>query len=167
MQAQFRHVVVASFVALALTSAETPAQKADDILAGHDDPATLSQMLQWSLHNQDLDALHARAEAIRNAAAGGTLSADGNLNDLVSGSETAPQPGGAETVAESITKERLRELSQLSEQLMPNQVLMMREALELAGNETADMEARENGLLNLQGMVSDIDNAKGAASTKP
>lgn len=36
----------------------------------------------------------------------------------------------------------------------------MREALELAGNETATDEERELGLHNLQELVADIDNAR-------
>eukprot|EP00966_Prymnesium_polylepis_P327644 7383501-Prymnesium_polylepis.1 len=46
-----------------------------------------------------------------------------------------------------------------SRRRMPNQVVLMREALELAANETATEEEREMGLLNLQELVSDIDNA--------
>lgn len=42
---------------------------------------------------------------------------------------------------------------------MPDQVFLMREALELAANETASEEERETGLLNLQELVSDMDNA--------
>ena len=44
----------------------TPSPPPDDPLAEiAKDPQSLSQLLQWSLANQDLDALHEKAEAVR------------------------------------------------------------------------------------------------------
>ena len=50
----------------------TPSPPPDDPLAEiAKDPQSLSQLLQWSLANQDLDALHEKAEAVRRGDAPG------------------------------------------------------------------------------------------------
>lgn len=111
---------------VALNAASEPPKESEDILKGFDDPQTLSQMLQWSLQHQDLDQLHERAEAIRQSAkpAAGTLSADGNENELPTDSTALPlqfSGGGASSSAAALTAERLAELSEASANLMPDQ----------------------------------------------
>ena len=81
------------------------------------DPQTLSQMLQWSLDHTDLGALHEKAEAIRSgssAEAEGTLSAEGNENDLPSPSAALPGPTYQSADKDPATLARLRELSDVT-----------------------------------------------------
>jgi len=125
-----------------------------------EDPQTLSQMLQWSLEHTDLDALHQKAQAIRAASSEASLSADGNQNDLLNRPAALPQPKYKSVDEDPVMRERLRTLSEVTAALMPDQVKLMREALELAANETVTDEEREHGLHNLQELVSDIDNAR-------
>lgn len=170
-------LVLAALLLMQCTALADDAAKAvsDDPLAGHDDPHTLSQLLQWSLANQDLDQLHERAEAMRSGgavpAAGmdgtagvGVLSAEGNENDFAEGVASAlPTPADVPIrtpAATPLTAARREELAQLSGQLMPDQVTLMREALSLALNESEAEAEREEGILQLQELVEDIDNAK-------
>ena len=137
-----------------LAAETTDTETAETLAQMPEDPQTLSQMLQWSLDHTDLDVLHQKAEAIRaSSAAGGQASTE-------PASDALPAPALKSADEDPDMMARLRELSDLTAALMPDQVAMMREALELAGNETAEEEDRETGLLNLQQLVSDIDNAR-------
>ena len=137
-----------------------------------DDPQTLSQMLQWSLDNTDLDALHEKAEKVRAAGAAtsadevpGVLSADGNRGEVAPPVADAlpPGDGAAPTIrpgVEPLTPEKREALASLSAALLPNAVAMMREALERAVDVGADAEARVAALHDIQELVEDIDNAR-------
>uniref|UniRef100_A0A7S2NGV3 Nucleotide exchange factor Fes1 domain-containing protein n=1 Tax=Haptolina brevifila TaxID=156173 RepID=A0A7S2NGV3_9EUKA len=129
------------------------------------DPATLSQLLQWSLANTDLDALHERAEAIRRgeaqptpinmaATSAGVLSAEGNEGELPALGET-----GAASVKRPAAATRA-ELDALAQLHMPDMVSMMRGALALAVNESLDVDSREQALLDLEELAADVDNAR-------
>ena len=67
----------ALLISIVLANSESPAPAPpDDPLASvANDPHTLSQLLQWSLQHQDLDALHAKAEAVRSGDAAASLPA--------------------------------------------------------------------------------------------
>eukprot|EP00900_Chrysochromulina_parva_P024966 jgi/Chrpa1/7102/Chrysochromulina_OHIO_Genome00010980-RA len=151
---------------------------AEDALASIDDPQTLSQLLQWSLANQDLNALHQKAEAIRHgdgavppATPPGVLSADGNAGELsadgtysIAGAALLPLGGGTagasiRPTVQRMTPERLAELKVLQKQLMPDMVGLMREALAIAIDESLPVDEREAALLKLEDHASDIDQA--------
>lgn len=145
----------------AAEAVESTAENASsfDPLAGIDDQATLSQLLQWSLNHTDLDALHERAEAVRaaQAAAGtalpqGVLSAEGNEGELPPAEEAA--------AAAAAKAARKAELNELYERMTPNVVALMREELALAANDSVPLERREAALLELQDHVEDLDNAR-------
>ena len=132
-----------------------------------DDPQTLSQMLQWSLDNTDLDALHEKAERIRGATSAdevpGVLSADGNRGEVAPPDALPPGDGAAPSIrpgVEPLTPEKREALASLSAALLPNAVGMMREALERAVDVGADAEARVAALHDIQELVEDIDNAR-------
>jgi hypothetical protein len=87
-----------------------------------EDPQTLSQMLQWSLEHQDLDALHAKAEAIRQRETDGEPE-PGVLRQaaLPAGDGGGPRvrqirPESADPVAAAL---RQKELSNMWSTLMP------------------------------------------------
>jgi hypothetical protein len=92
-----------------------------------DDPATLAQILQWSLQHQDLDALHAKAEAIRRgdaaplAAALGALPAGDGEGVRIRPADPHVDPAAAAA--------RRAELSEVMATMMPDRVAAMREAL--------------------------------------
>lgn len=151
---------------------------AEDALASIDDPQTLSQLLQWSLANQDLNALHQKAEAIRHgdgavppATPPGVLSADGNAGEIsadgtysIAGAALLPLGGGTagasiRPTVQRMTPERLAELKVLQKQLMPDMVGLMREALAIAIDESLPVDEREAALLKLEDHASDIDQA--------
>ena len=132
-----------------------------------DDPQTLSQMLQWSLDNTDLDALHEKAERIRGATSvdevPGVLSPDGNRGEVAPPDALPPGDGAAPSIrpgVEPLTPEKREALASLSAALLPNAVGMMREALERAVDVGADAEARVAALHDIQELVEDIDNAR-------
>jgi len=130
-----------------------------EVLAGIDDPATLSQLLQWSLKHQDLDALHERAEDIRKG--GGEAAAAASTSSLPG--DALPSPADASSTAElprRLTAERRVELDALVNQLMPNTVELLQGALEQAGDTSLSVEEREDALVNLQDLVDDLDNAR-------
>ena len=136
-----------------------PARDGDDPLAGMDDPHTLSQLLQWSLAHQDLDELHKKAEDIRQGRAPASATGD----DGVTGTElpTPNDPGRGPTVSKKpLTEERRAELEELSKQLMPDTVALMLDALAVATDASLPLEEREAGLLDLQELAEDIDNAR-------
>ena len=146
-------------VALALVAsaaASSPAQpNTKDPLAEISDPQTLSQLLQWSLANQDLDALHKKAEAMRKAGGGGG-------GDGVAG---LPEPSDASTAdigstVKALTADRKAELNELYAQMMPDIAKMMQEALTKVLDVSLEDEAREEAVLELQDHVEDIDNAR-------
>ena len=129
-----------------------------DPLAGMDDPQTLSQLLQWSLANQDLDALHEKAEQIRKqGGAGGGAGGGQSLDGL-------PVPEGGSPAAASIlqkmTDQRKAELKEAMGQMMPDSVQAMRDALAAGTDASLSVEEREEGLLVLQDFIEDIDHAK-------
>lgn len=148
-------------------SPEPPANDAaTDALAGISDPQTLSQLLQWSLKHTDLDDLHRRAEAVRSgqpdpgaaplAEEPAVLSASGNAGEL-------PEPSRGTADArppQRMTAERRVELDALAQQLMPNTVELMREALSRALDPSLDVDAREEAMLELEDHAADIDNAR-------
>ncbi len=177
-------LLVLTAAILIVASASEPKRSAppEDALSGISDPQTLSQLLQWSLANQDLDALHQKAEAIRRGDGDvppptppGVLSADGNVGELPA--EEVHHLGVADTGAalplplggtgdatirptvQRMTPERRAELEVLSKQLMPDVVGLMREALASALDESLPVEEREAALLDLEDHASDIDNA--------
>ena len=106
-------VLAASALIIASATEAIRSAPAEDALASIDDPQTLSQLLQWSLANQDLDALHQKAEAIRHGDGGvpqvtppGVLSADGNAGELsadgtysIAGAALLPLGGGTDGLA--------------------------------------------------------------------
>lgn len=134
-----------------------PSASAEDVLAGIEDPATLSELLQWSLKHQDLDALHKRAEAIRQ---GGGEAAS---TDALPG-DTLPSPADASTstaeLPQRLTAERRVELDALANSLMPNTAVLATNALEQAVDVSLAVEDREESLLNLQDLVEDLDTAR-------
>ena len=140
-------------VALLLAARPTHAQGDEAQLGAHGAAARgasngLTQLLQWSLDHTDLEALHERAEAIRDAGGGG----EGNV----------PIAAKARSAAAPLTPERLSELRQFVDTALtePNLVELMGEALAVATNATVDMSIRRKALLNLQEWVEDIDAAK-------
>merc|ERR1719502_268008 len=144
-----------------------PPTASDDPLADIKDPHTLSQLLQWSLANQDLDALHRKAEAIRrgDVPPPADAEADGGVDITGDGMGLpAPTQDGAAAAVEAavkpLTNERKAELNELYKELMPDQVRLMREALATAQDVSLEAETRENGLLDLAELVEDIDNAR-------
>ena len=151
----------ATALLVALSHASTPAPPEDDPLASiGNDPQTLSQLLQWSLANQDLDALHRKAEAIRRGGA-----TEGSGVELTGDGKGLPAPtsagaAAAESVVKQLTPERKAELDALYQEMMPDTVGLMREALAKALDVSLDEEAREAGLIELEELVDDIDNAK-------
>lgn len=95
-----------------------------------DDPQTLSQMLQWSLEHQDLDALHAKAEAIRRRAAVGELE-PAQQAALPAGDGGGPRirqvlSEPADPLAAAL---RQAELADMWSTMMPDMVAVMRDAL--------------------------------------
>ena len=122
-----------------------------DPLASISDPHTMSQLLQWSLANQDLDALHRKAEALRSGSADadgaggdnfpppGVLSAAGNVGELpaedvvhLGGGSLPSGTGGSPSIRPSVqqlTPERKAELNAMMGQMMPDVVGLMRECL--------------------------------------
>lgn len=171
-------VLAASALIIASATEAIRSAPAEDALASIDDPQTLSQLLQWSLANQDLDALHQKAEAIRHGDGGvppvtppGVLSADGNAGELsadgtysIAGAALLPLGGGAADASirptvQRMTPERLAELKVLQKQLMPDMVGLMREALASAIDESLPVDEREAALLKLEDHASDIDQA--------
>ena len=121
-------MVACLLAALAVASAEEShedkqkgASAPADPLAGMDDPQTLSQLLQWSLANQDLDALHEKAEQIRKQGGAGGGAADGQSLDGL------PLPEGGAPAAASIlqkmTDQRKAELKEAMGQMMPDSAL--------------------------------------------
>lgn len=171
--------VIALFALAARCSeaADESAEQAREVLGSISDPQTLSQLLQWSLNHTDLDALHAKAEAVRaKAAAGGgaVLSADGNVGDVRLGDDVAsdgtllPAPSGLPTEprasvtveASAKTFSRREELSAAADAMFPNQVELMRRAMHAALNLSLSVDFRERALLALQELVEDLDNAR-------
>lgn len=130
-------------LALLLAARPTHAQGDEAHLGAHGAAARgasngLTQLLQWSLDHTDLEALHERAEAIRDAGGGG----EGN----------EPIAAKANSAAAPLTPERLSELRQFVDMALtePNLVELMGEALAVATNGTVDMSIRRKALLNLQ-----------------
>jgi hypothetical protein len=164
------HLLAAATLIIASATEAIRSAPAEDALASIDDPQTLSQLLQWSLANQDLNALHQKAEAIRHgdgavppATPPGVLSADGNAGELsadgtysIAGAALLPLGGGT---VQRMTPERLAELKVLQKQLMPDMVGLMREALAIAIDESLPVDEREAALLKLEDHASDIDQA--------
>jgi hypothetical protein len=157
-----RALLLLAVLAPCLSSPSPPPK--DDPLADMSDPQTLSQLLQWSLANQDLDALHAKAEAIRRGgeAAGASPNTAPNL---LTGERTglpAPSADGeaAEHTARPLTSERRAELDELAKVMMPDMVALMRESLANANDVSLDVDAREEALLLLHNLVEDIDHAR-------
>eukprot|EP00322_Chrysochromulina_rotalis_P010470 CAMPEP_0115849688 /NCGR_PEP_ID=MMETSP0287-20121206/11580_1 /TAXON_ID=412157 /ORGANISM="Chrysochromulina rotalis, Strain UIO044" /LENGTH=473 /DNA_ID=CAMNT_0003303667 /DNA_START=15 /DNA_END=1436 /DNA_ORIENTATION=+ len=156
------------FLGGVLVVASPPAPPGDP-LAGISDPQTLSQLLQWSLANQNLDELHDRAEAIRQAAGAppGVLSAEGNEGDLDSagdgsggvGTLPLPSAGVPRVPVQPLTPERRAELQALASDLMPDVVGLMRVALAIAVNESAAIDEREAALVDLEDHACDLDHA--------
>merc|ERR1719198_580528 len=107
----------------------------------------MSQLLQWSLKHQDLDALHERANAIRRGAAlPGSIAADGNEGDVPAGSlpePLRPAAGAERQPPPRLTEERRAELQEAMSHMMPDQAKQMREALELAVDASLPNEERE------------------------
>lgn len=141
-------------LALLLAARPTHAQGDEAQLGAHGAAARgasngLTQLLQWSLDHTDLEALHERAEAIRDAGGGG----EGNEPIAAKANSAAAAP---------LTPERLAELRQFVDMALtePNLVELMGEALAVATNGTVDMSIRRKALLNLQEWVEDIDAAK-------
>ena len=145
------------FGAFANDEVPPPSEPADP-LAGMDDPQTLSQLLQWSLANQDLDKLHVKAEALR--AAQGLDGATGDLD----APPTDPDLGAAKFAANqqprALTPERKAELDELAKVMMPNMVATMRELLGNGTDTTLPVDEREEALLGLADLVEDIDHAR-------
>eukprot|EP00965_Chrysotila_dentata_P023931 793120-Pleurochrysis_carterae.AAC.1 len=184
---------------------EGSVERSAEALGNLDDPRTLSQLLQWGIAHTDLDALHAKAEAVRaqqksqtgDSAKGsgvgmsagdeeestidGVLSADGNIGEYVEeggvnvrwvdDAEFAQLPTPLDAAARMVRRRKSvaeekhvpltqSELKHLADVLMPNQVELMRAALDAAMAETANEEEREEGLNALQELVEDIDNAR-------
>lgn len=112
------------FFLFALASAlDAPgAPDADTMAELPTDPKTLSQMLQWSLDHTDLNELHQKAESIRSASSKKTLSPDGNENSLDAMPNSLPRPVWKSVDQDPEMRERLRELSEISAALMPDQV---------------------------------------------
>ena len=152
--------------AAAAGAADAPA----DPLAGIEDPQTLSQLLQWSLANQDLDALHEKAERIRKQGGASVgeeaAQAEAETLDL----DGLPVPDGSPVAAaasaasaarvEMMSAERRAELKSLASDLMPDIVQAMRDALAAGTDPSLPLEEREAGLLVLADYAEDIDHAK-------
>ena len=165
-----RALAICVLLGTVLAQTDEPRPVADDPLGGITDPQTLSQLLQWSLDNQDLDALHRKAEAMRHAASQtpGVLSADGNEGELAAADVKSdmpgalPQPSGTtgQQVVQAMTPERREELNALASQMMPDIVGLMREALATATDESLAVDQREAALLDLEDHACDIDHAR-------
>lgn len=113
---------------IALCAGELPSLEEED-------PQTLSQMLHWSLQHQDLDALHAKAEAIRQRERSGELE-PGVLHQatLPAGDGGGPRirqirPESSDPVAAAL---RQKELSDAWSTLMPDMIARLRDALDRA-----------------------------------
>jgi len=173
-----RHLVLALCALAAWCSEEVPSEElAREVLGSISDPQTLSQLLQWSLNHSDLDALHAKAEAIR-AEAGdvgsSVLSAEGNVGEVIDSGSVSEQkvlPAPADVSTEQRTSVRVEasaesfaarreELSALSAKMFPNQVEIMKSVMRDALNASLELDVREEALLALQELVEDLDNAK-------
>lgn len=110
---------------MALLRAAEPEQTAADpttMAQLPDDPKTLSQMLQWSIDNTDLQALHQKAEAIRAGTAEGKLSRRDDEKELPSASDGLPLPEYRGIEDDLAMRDRLRELSEVASEMMPDQV---------------------------------------------
>ena len=149
------------------SSAPPPAPLPNDPLADIKDPHTLSQLLQWSLAHQDLDELHAKAEAIRQGGGADDTADEPPVDISALGQRTslpAPTANGAAAAERAavrpLTPERKAELDALASQMMPDMVALMRAALAKAIDVSLDDESREEALLELQDLVEDIDNAR-------
>ncbi|KAJ1627676.1 armadillo-type protein [Pavlovales sp. CCMP2436] len=148
-----RHATIV-LAALALAALTLTTRAAAPVLSLDDEnpaenPASLSQMLQWSLEHQDLAALHAKAEAIR-AAEGGAQRA------LPDGDGQGPQVrrvSEGDAIANAIAAaKRQKELGALFKSLMPDRVGMMRGSLERA---LATEPPTGEPATELQGLLSD------------
>jgi len=134
------------------------------------DPRTLTELLHWSLKHTDLDELHAKAEAIRAEGQPGVLSAAGNAGEAPAvGQASLPSPDADADAAASqewnrpvtpMSKERRVELDEMMRVMMPSMVDEMKKLIEIAEDETADVEWRLEVLEALQEHVEDIDNAR-------
>ncbi|KAG8470116.1 hypothetical protein KFE25_008537 [Diacronema lutheri] len=121
--------VLAVLVGMALCDGALPSLQEED-------PQTLSQMLQWSLEHQDLDALHAKAEAIRDAQRAAPAVLEGGAMRrapaaLPDGDGGGPRirPVGGAPVDPLATALRQRELSEAWGSLMPDMVARLKGAL--------------------------------------
>ena len=154
-------LAVACLVALS-RAADAVAQ--DDPLAEITDPQTLSQMLQWSLANQDLNALHEKAEALRRANGGGAPSEANGEDDPPIALDGLPIPEAAEAAhkahVQAMTAERKAELNELASSMFPDMVQTMRDALRNGTDASLDVAEREAALLDLADLVEDIDHAR-------
>ena len=138
----------------------TPSPPPDDPLAEiAKDPQSLSQLLQWSLANQDLDALHEKAEAVRRGDAQ-PQPPDGSNTLPAPTSEGAARAASVRPGVKPLTAERRAELNELAQSMMPDIVQLMRDALSNATDASLDISIREEALLELQDLVEDLDQAR-------
>jgi len=156
-----RRLAAALFVVILAASSTLgdPADGADgELNLEKADMQTLTQMLHWSLEHQDLDALHAKAEAIRasEARAGTAGAGDERLLPEGTGAPKISVVDAREVRAEAAR--RAHELTSAMDQLMPDRMQMMKDALDAALG--ADAQAVVDGLHALEELVEDIDNAR-------
>lgn len=153
-------VLVLGMAVPARGSAEPP----DEGRLDETDLSTLTQMLHWSLSNQDLEALHSKAEAIRASAP--AERPPGLLPE--GGAEGGPKisqidQAEAERLHALKAAQRAKELSSMMDTLVPDRAQQLRDALARALGESeggASTEARVGGLHELEELVEDIDNAR-------
>jgi len=116
------------------------------------------------LANQDLNALHEKAEALRRANGGGAPSEANGEDDPPIALDGLPTPEAAEAAhkahVQAMTAERKAELNELASSMFPDMVQTMRDALRNGTDASLDVAEREAALLDLADLVEDIDHAR-------